>query len=350
MCAAKQHRRYWTREEKIFFVKLLQVPLKNGHPKSVNDVSKEFGISRKVLYEWQEIYSKQGEAGFEPRPRKEYQGKFRRGDLNEKICSLSLLHPDWGAQKLIDHLKREGSIITSLSIPTVLKILHQHQLGNIGQRYAATERSYVQGKVRLPQATIDMLVQHNPYLRLFKLNQQIKGVIFFLKAMPLAPYFGKGSGSVLLAVESHSLLTFGRHWDGKSKRDLETFVLDVEALGKGKYKANNYFLAENKSAFSKLKRRPSYSPVRWLDSRETTGTDEDYFDAIKGIFNFFRKSFLRKHEFSDMQQLASDLNTFLTKLMISPGPEGYPCFDESPNIAHKNHLENLFLLLSNTSK
>lgn len=147
--------------------------------------------------------------------------------------------------------------------------------------------------------------------------------------------------SVLLAVESHSLLTFGRHWDGKSKGDLENFILDVDALGKGKYKANSFFLAESQSVFSRLKERQSNSTIIWLDSSHTNGLDDEYFDAIKGIFNSFRTSFLRKYEFSGMEQFKSDLNTFFTKLMITPEVAGYPHFGEAPHLAHKNHLEDL---------
>lgn len=313
------------------------------HPKNISQISQEYGISRKVLYEWQKINAENGKRGFEPKPRKAYQRKFGQGELIDRICNLSLLHPDWSARKLIEHLRFEYGLEPSPSIPTVLKILHEQHLGSSKQRFSAAERSYLEGKMQLPLSAIDMLAKHNPFLKLLELNQRAKGGLFFLKVIPLSTYFGKAAGNLLLAVEAHSLLIFGKYWDGRSRSDLETFVTDVEFLGGGKYKARNYFVAEKRSAFARALKswRSRLSPSEQIDFL-SIDLEKSHFKVVTDVFRLVLNPFLKTYQFTNSQQFESDLNQLLTKHAISTKHLGYPCFGEEPHVVYKNYLENLY--------
>lgn len=313
------------------------------HTKSISKISQEYGISRKVLYEWKKIYAENGAHGFEPRPRKTYQRKFEQQELIDRICNLSLLHPDWSARKLIEHLKSEYGLDPSPSIPTMLRILHEQHLGSRNHRFAATERSYLDGKIQLPQTAINMLIEHNPLLNLLEINRRIKGNLFFLEVVPLSSYVEENPGYVLLAVESHSLHVLSRYWDGKNRSDLETFVTDVELLGGGRYKTRSYFVAEKRSAFTKavkswLSKLPPSEQIDFL----SIDLEKAHFKAIADVFRRVLNSFLKTYQFTDAQQFQSDLNQLLTKHAISTKHLGYPCFGEEPHIVYKNYLENLF--------
>lgn len=331
----KRLRRTWTKEEKIFFAKLLQIPLKCGRPKSVSEVSKEYGISPKLLYEWLDRYIKHGENGFDQKERKVYESISKDIQLADRLLTLSLMHPDWGAKKLIDGLKANDPEAQIPSIPTVLKILRQNNLGMAEQRYGATEHAYVKGGGVLTNKLIDVLFEHNPYLRLLESNRRINGLVFLLKTIPLSRYFGKSTGSLLVAIEANSQMTFANHWNGKDVEDLAELLDVVAKLGKGKSRADVFYLAENQSGFSKMK------GINWLDTA-SCGIDKNvYYDSVKPLFSAI-KAFLRSYQFLNNEKFVTDIQDFLTRRSLSCGSYGYPTFGESPYYALKNRLEDLY--------
>lgn len=330
----KRLRRIWTKEEKIFFAKLLQTPLKCGRPKSVGEVSKEYGISPKLLYEWLERYIKSGESGFDQQERKAYESISKDVELTHRLLALCLLHPDWGAKKLIDGLKAKDPEARLPSIPTVLKILRQNNLGMAGQRFGAAERAYVKGDVLLPNESIALLFEHNPYLRLLESNRRIEGLLFILRTIPLSRYFGKSTGSLMVAVETNSQMSFAKLWDGKDVEDLAELLDVVAMLGTGKSRADVFHLAEDQSVFSKMKN------INLLDTA-TLGIDKNvYYDSVKPLFSAI-KAFLRNYQFLNSEQFGIDIQEFLTRLSFSCESYGYPTFGESPYYALKNRLEDL---------
>ena len=335
MRSSNKVRRSWGKEEKVFFAKMLQTPLKSGHPKTVSEISAEYGISAKLLYEWRDLYNKYGENGFDQKKRKVYESISRDVELTDRLLALSLLHPDWGAKKLIDGLKAENAEAYTPSIPTVLKILHQHNLGTAEQRYGAAEHAYFRGNSTLPRDLIDLLFKHNPYLRLLESNRRVNGLLFLLKSIPLSRYFGKSAGSLFIAIEANSLVTFGQHWDGKGLEDLATLIDLTAMLGKGRSQADAYYLAEDHSIFYKTK-----CTVNWLDTRSSGINKTLYFELMKPQFIAIQK-FLRGYKFLDAKGFDSDLRSFLLEYTISRGSYGYPTFGNSPHNALKNHQENL---------
>jgi transposase-like protein len=329
----KRLRRDWTKEEKIFFAKLLQVPLKCGRPKSVGEVSKEYGISPKLLYEWLKRYTKEGESGFNQKSRKVYESISKDVELTHRLLALSLLHPDWSAKKLIDGLQAEDHEAYLPSIPTVLKILRQNNLETVDKRYGAAERAYVKGDVPLPNTLIDSLFEHNPYLKLFQSNRRIKGLVFLLRAISLSHYSGKSNGHLLTAIEVNSWMTFGRYWDGKDASDLEKLVACVSALASGKTASDIYFLAQDKNIVNKLNGK-----INWID--KFTDGIEIYFDSIKPQLNGIKR-FLRSYEFIDAKKLDQDFDKYTFRLNFSTSYHGYPTFGEPPFNALKNHQERI---------
>lgn len=329
-------RRSWNKEEKIFFAKMLQTPLKSGTPKTVSEVSTEYGISAKLLYEWRDLYNKYGESGFDQKKRKVYESISRDIQLADWLLALSLLHPDWGAKKLIDGLKAENPEAYTPSIPTVLKILHQQNLGTAEQRYGAAEHAYFRGDSTLPGELIDLLFKHNPYLRLLESNRRVNGLLFLLKSIPLSRYFGKSTGNLFVAVEANSQMIFAKHWDGKDSGELEELVDSTTMIAKGRSSNDIYYLAEDRSVFNKIKGK-----VNWLDSSDIDKTL--YFGSAKLLFNPIH-TFLRSYQFLDTQKLADDIQTFLMKLTISKGSYGYPTFGVSSFDAFRNHHHHHLLM------
>lgn len=329
-------RRRWGNEEKIFFCKMLQTPLKTGHPKTVSQVADEYGVSAKLLYTWLALYTQQGERGFEKKPRKVYKSKSKDVEFAEQLCSLSIMHPDHGAQKLIDGLKAQSPQISTPSIPTVLKILRDNNLGSTEQRFGAAERLFVKSSTHIPETLVKLLLNHNPCLRLREFNEQVDGLIILVKSIPLSHFFKDTKDFLFVAIEANSLMTFGRTWDGKDLADVKGLISSVIGFLQGPRKVNVFLIAEENSVLQEVDAK-----VCWLGTN-TYGIERTiYFDAIKPQFNAIRR-FLRHYKFHDNSKLNADLDEFIKNHILSNRNLGYPNFGESPFYTVKNHREKLF--------
>lgn len=336
MKEARKVRRNWGNEEKIFFCKMLQTPLKTGHSKTVSQVSDEYGVSAKLLYTWLGLYTQQGERGFEKKPRKVYKSKSKDLELAEQLCALSILHPDQGAQKLIDRLKAQNPELSTPSIPTVLKILRENNLGSTEQRFGAAERLFVKSSTHIPETLVKLLLNHNPCLRLREFNEQVDGLIILVKSIPLSHFFKDTKDFLFVAIEANSLIAFGRTWDGKDLGDLKLLMSIVTNFVQGDRKENVFFVAEENSVFKKMG-----SQISWLNTNTHDIDIAKYFDAIKPRFNAIRR-FLRHYEFQDTSNLNTDLDGFLNIHILSSRNLGYPNFGEPPFYTVKNHREKLY--------
>jgi hypothetical protein len=82
-------------------------------------------------------------------------------------------------------------------------------LHTLAQRLNATEYEFTKHHRPISKETLEALTKNNPYLDLLNIHSQIDGVIFFIKIITHKHYFGKGSGYLLLSVDSKSL-TIGK--------------------------------------------------------------------------------------------------------------------------------------------
>lgn len=187
----------WTKDDKIFFVKMLQMPTKYGTLKPVSEVSNEYGVSAKSLYQWLNIYLKDGVIGFNPKPRKPSQSKSKNFELQEEIYKISLDCPHFSATDIIKGLSTKHKRVSE---PTVQKILKEKELHTLAKRLIATEFEFTKRHRAISKETLEVITKNNPYLDLLNIHSQINGVIFFIKIITLKHYFGKDSGYLLLSV------------------------------------------------------------------------------------------------------------------------------------------------------
>lgn len=336
MTKSENCRKKWGKDEKIFFCKMLRTPLATGHPKTVSEISSEYGISAKLLYSWQAVYIEKGEGGFGKEPRKVYNSKSKDSKLAESLCSISTLHPDWSAEKFIDALKLEDPHLNTPTIPTVLKVLRENHLGTSEQRFGAAERLFVEGATPISEKLIHLLAKQNPYLRLLEFNQKIDGFIVLVKSIPLSRYFKGSKESLFIAIEANSLMMFGRTWNGKDLADMQDLISSVIGFLQGPRKVKVFLIADENSVLQKID-----AQVGWLGTN-TNGIDRTiYFDAIKPQFNAIRR-FLRHHNFQDDSKLHADLDEYIKNHIFSNRNLGYPNFGESPFYTVKNYRETLY--------
>lgn len=314
---------------------MLTIPDKDGNPKTIAQISEEYAVSAKTLYQWQKIYQEKGIEGFENKARKPSDSKSKNNQLQKEIFGIALLNPTFSATDIISLLPKEYKRIT---VPTVQKILKLRNLHTLKNRLIATEYEYVKNHLPISKSILDYLHKKNPYLDLLNINSQIDTTLFYLKKINLSKYFGKKLGSVLIAVDTKTLTSFNVYWDEKYLDTLIDFTNDLATLFGGKDNRINYFETSDISLLVELKNKGS--KLQWLNSAQYYFSPDRFDVALKGFMQSLHKDFLKSYSFTTVNQFKSDLENFLLKFRISDGPPGYPTFGQSPYHLTKINYRN----------
>jgi transposase InsO family protein len=89
--------------------------------KSLQELCREFEISRPTGYEWLRRYQAGGLAAVEERSRRpQHSPRQTRGEVEQRVVQLRQERPDWGARKLQVLLEREGMRLPAITVHRIL--------------------------------------------------------------------------------------------------------------------------------------------------------------------------------------------------------------------------------------
>jgi hypothetical protein len=321
-------------DTKLFYMKLLTTPQRNGKAKTVREVSSEYPVTPKSLYEWHKDYQLLGDAAFVETPRKVSASKSSDLELQEEIFRIALLNPLLSAYEIIEVLRPAHKRITA---PTVQKILKIRNLNTLKLRTIGTEYEYVKKHLPISKQTLDYLIKKNPYLDLLQINAQIAGSLFYLKCLDLTKLYGPKTGYLLVAVDTKSLTTFSQVWDGKYLDVPVTFVKDLSEIF-GKKDKENTFESDDSEVFRDLKKSQPMNQINWLDSGKHYFSPARFEIAISDLVKHIQTKFLKIYKFTSAGKLQSELEKFLLMHRISDGPDGYPTFGQPPHHLTKYNI------------
>lgn len=80
----------------------------------------------------------------------------------ERILALSVAHPEWGCNRISDHLKLDG---VNLSSVTVQNLLIKNNLGSRYERLLRLEEKATTEQIELTTAQIAMIEKANPVFK-----------------------------------------------------------------------------------------------------------------------------------------------------------------------------------------
>jgi|GEM_PF-6125358 len=313
-------------DQKLFYLMLLTTPQRNGKPKTVKEVSSEYPVTEKSLYEWLKVRQTRGDDAFSDTPRKSSTSKSNNLELQVEIFKIALLNPMFSAREIIQALSPTHRRIT---VPTVQKILKFRNLNTLKLRLIATEYEYVKKHLPISKSTLDYLIKKNPYLDLLQINKQVQGNLFYLKCLDLSALYGTNAGFLLLGVDTKSLTTFSQVWNGKYLDTPATFINQLSGIFGNKCE-ENYFETEDNEVFRDLKNSSSAYQIKWFNSAEHYFSPARFEIAISELLKLIQTKFLKNYTFTSVEKLQSDLERFLLLQRITEGPVGYPTFGQSP--------------------
>ena len=325
------NRKKWSANEKLAFIALLTMPQKSGKPKTVIEISKDYRVTPKTLYDWKNLFQLKGETAFDDAERKTSQSKSNNPELQEEIFNIALANPMFSAKHIIEQLSYSHKRIT---VPTVQKILKLRDLNTLKKRFIATEYAYVKKHLKTSPSTIDLLIKKNPFLRLLQINTHIEGSFFYIKCLDLSNFYEKASGYILLAVDIKVLTTFSQVWDGKYLDVPITFIQEISKIFGAKNGSINYFEIEENDIFSDIKKNKA-DHIYWFDSAKYYFSPHQFEIALSETLRVINLEFFKSYTFVFIEKFQTDLEAFLNMLSIIDGPLGYPAFGKSPYHLHK---------------
>lgn len=328
----KLERNFYTEEDKRFYLTLLTKAQRSGKPKTVKEVSDQYLVKPKSLYEWLKLSRLEGDKAFN-KTRGPSNSKSKDQELQEEIFKIALLNPMFSAHEIIQALSSAHRRIT---VPTVQKILKIRNLNTLKLRLVATEHGYVKKHLPISKSTLDYLIKKNPYLDLLQINKQAQGSLFYLKCLDLSTLYGTSAGFLLLGVDTKSLTTFSQVWNGKY---LDTFKAFINQLSKifGNKSEENYFETEESAVFKDL-RIDSPNGINWFDSAKHHFSPVRFEIAISELVKLIQTKFLKTYTFTSVEKLQLDLEGFLLLHRTTDGPAGYPTFGQPPYHLSKSKL------------
>lgn len=333
MKTKESKRIFYTEEDKRFYLTLLTKAQRSGKPKTVKEVSKQYLVNTKSLYEWLRLSKLEGDKAFN-KVRGPINSKSKNQELQDEIFSIALLNPMFNTQKIIDSLPAAHRRITA---PTIQRILITRDLNTMKKRSIATEYEHVKKRLVISPPTLDYLIKKNPYFDLYQLNKNIKGSLFYLKCLDLSNIYRKGAGYVLLAVDTKSLTTFSQVWNGEYFDVPVTFINNLSEIF-GENRVKNCFETEDNKIFRELKNTKTPNQIHWFDSAQYSFSPDRFEIALAELLKVIQLKFLKPYKFTSIEKLQEDLEQYLIKLRITDGPLGYPTFGQSPYHLNKHNI------------
>lgn len=113
---------------------------------NISEACRRSGINRTSFYQWRRRFINYGVEGLKDKPpvHKRHPNTTPKIVI-EELLVISLKHPEWGCVRIAERLKQEG---TSISSPTVQKILARHGMGTRRERMAPEYEGFDKLKVR----------------------------------------------------------------------------------------------------------------------------------------------------------------------------------------------------------
>ena len=136
---------------------------------NVSEACRRRGISRTQFYEYKRRFEAHGLEGLKDLPPVHKSHPLTTPpQVEDRIIALSWEHPSWGCARLSNRLKHQG---TSISSPTVQRILIKHGLGTLYHRWLRLKERQATEPIEFTEEQSAFLEKQSPAFK----ARQIEG-------------------------------------------------------------------------------------------------------------------------------------------------------------------------------
>lgn len=177
---------------------------------ALNNVSaacRQRGMARTQFYEYKRRFELQGVEGLKDLPPvHKTHPQTTPEEVVEQVLALSLKHPAWGCVRLADHLRLQG---TSISSPTVQSILIKHGMGTKLERLFKLEEQAAAEPIELTPEQIAQIEKANPCFRERHVESSRPGELLSQDTFFVGTFKGVGKVYLHTVVDTYSSYGFG---------------------------------------------------------------------------------------------------------------------------------------------
>lgn len=312
---------------------------------NVNEACRRCGISRTQFYEYKRRYQSCGVEGLKDLPPVHKSHPQTTSDETVKrILDLSLNYPDLGCGRLGNLLKQTG---TSVSGPTIQKILVANNLGSRHQRLLLLEEKALTGRVELTAEQAEAIERANPCLRECHLESSRPGELLCQDTMYVDQIKGTGRVYLQAVVDTYGSYAFAALYTGRLPENsvavlndlvmpcFERWGLIVSTILTG---SGSQYCGRNRHPFE------AYLALNDIEHRtlKAGSLKNGFVERFRRtIADEFLQPSLRRKKNISIETLREELNVWLKHYNGERGQAGYRNMGKRPIEMVMQHLESV---------
>jgi transposase InsO family protein len=174
---------------------------------NVSEACRRGGLDRTSFYEWKRRFQTHGLDGLKDMPPiVRDHPSTTPPEIVEKLIDLSLSNPMWGCVRLSDELRLRG---TTLSSPTIQKMLIKHEIGNRYERLLRFEERASAKKIELTPDQVRWIEKANPAFRERHVESSRPGELLCQDTFYVGRLKGVGKVYLQAVVDTFGSYAFG---------------------------------------------------------------------------------------------------------------------------------------------
>lgn len=295
---------------------------------NVSEACRQRGVSRTQFYEYKRRFQTHGLEGLKDLPPIHHSHPLTTPpEVAAQVLALSLAHPAWGCNRLADHLALEG---TTLSAPTIQRILNDHQLGTRYHRWLHLEQQHATQEITLTAEQVRFIEKQNPAFCERHVESSRPGELLCQDTFHVGYIKGVGRVYLHVVVDSYGSCAFGfLHTSKRPEAAVAVVHNEVLPFYAAHHLPVGAILTDNGREFCGTENHPYelYLALNEIEHRrtqvrkpQTNGFVERFNRTV--LDEFFRLAFRTKF-YASVEELQQDLDEWLVYYNQERPHQGY---------------------------
>lgn len=215
----------------------------------VSTVCFMYGINRSTFYTWKKRHEANQKLGLNRKGNTGCNHPLKtKNDISQQVIDFSIAHPEYGCNRVAVELSKNG---TSISSPTIQKILIKENLGKIRQRVLRLEKNHVKEGWEITSNDFNLICKHNSCFRHIRELGSYPGEILVQDTFAVFDFFP--NTYIYVVIDTYSYYSIAYPLDEKSAQ-MAIELISQKALKffKGNHGGVKKIITSNGREFTKF--------------------------------------------------------------------------------------------------
>jgi transposase InsO family protein len=302
---------------------------------NATEACRRAGMDRTSFYEWKRRFQTHGLEGLKDMPPvHKSHPQTTAPETVDKVLALSLAHPEWGCNRISDHLKLEGINLSSVTVQT---ILIKNHLGSRYERLRRLEEKASVQQLELTAAQVALIEKANPVFKERHVESSRPGELLCQDVFYVGQLKGVGKVYLHSVVDTYGSYAFGfLHTSKQPEAAVAVLHNDVLPFYQDRQIPVERILTDNGKEFCGTEAHPfelylSFNDIKHKRTKvarpQTNGFVERFHRTV--LDEFFRQAF-RTTLYVSVTDLQVDLDKWLVYYNEQRAHQGYRNLGKRP--------------------